>query len=67
MLGRMHAPGFDLREEAVLRILTQDVLKTSAIEGERPDAEQVRPSLAGSVSTPARSGLSTATLRASSR
>jgi Fic family protein len=42
----MQALGFELREEAVLRTLTQDVLKTSEIEGERLDAEQVRSSLA---------------------
>jgi len=46
LLGRMQALGFELREEAVLRTLTQDVLKTSEIEGERLDAEQVRSSLA---------------------
>lgn len=46
LLGRMRALGFELREEAVLRTLTQDVLKTSEIEGERLDAGQVRSSLA---------------------
>ncbi len=46
LLGRMRALGFELREEAVLRTLTQDVLTTSEIEGERLDAEQVRSSLA---------------------
>jgi Fic family protein len=42
----MKALGFELREEAVLRTLTQDVLKTSEIEGERLDVDQVRSSLA---------------------
>ncbi len=46
LLGRMEALGFDLRQEAVLRTLTEDVLKTSDIEGEKLDTEQVRSSLA---------------------
>lgn len=46
LLGRMDALGFPLREEANLRILTEDVLKTSEIEGEKLDVEQVRSSLA---------------------
>lgn len=46
LLGRMEALGFSLREEAVLRTLTQDVLKSSEIEGERLDPEQVRSSIA---------------------
>ena len=46
LLGRMEALGFQLREEATLQNLTQDVLKTSEIEGEALDAEQVRSSIA---------------------
>jgi Fic family protein len=46
LLGRMEALGFQLREEATLQTLTQDVVKTSEIEGERLDAQQVRSSLA---------------------
>src|SRR5271167_5268760 len=46
LLGRMEALGFKLRQEAVLRTLTEDVLKSSEIEGERLDAEQVRSSIA---------------------
>jgi Fic family protein len=46
LLGRMEALGFPLREEATLQTLTQDVVKTSEIEGERLDAVQVRSSLA---------------------
>ncbi len=46
LLGRMEALGFQLREEAVLKTLTQDVLKSSEIEGERLDPEQVRSSIA---------------------
>ena len=46
LLGRMEALGFDLRAEAMLQTLTQDALKTSEIEGELLDHEQVRSSLA---------------------
>jgi Fic family protein len=42
----MHALGFPLREEAVLETLTEDVLKSSEIEGEILDREQVRSSIA---------------------
>ena len=46
LLGRMEALGFPLREEATLETLTQDVLKTSEIEGEKLDFQQVRSSVA---------------------
>src|SRR5687767_9914691 len=42
----MEALGFRVREEAVLRTLTEDVLKSSEIEGEKLDADQVRSSVA---------------------
>ena len=42
----MEALGFNLRQEAVLKTLTADVLKSSEIEGEKLDAEQVRSSIA---------------------
>jgi Fic family protein len=42
----MEALGFNLRQEAVLQTLTSDVLKSSEIEGEKLDAEQVRSSIA---------------------
>ena len=42
----MQALGFKLQEEAVLRSLTDDVLKSSEIEGEQLDADQVRSSVA---------------------
>jgi Fic family protein len=42
----MEALGFNLQQEAVLRTLTADVLKSSEIEGEKLDAEQVRSSIA---------------------
>lgn len=46
LLGRMEGLGFRLRGEATLTTLTQDVMKTSEIEGEKLDPEQVRSSLA---------------------
>lgn len=46
LLGRMEALGFLLREEATLETLTQDVIKTSEIEGEKLDLQQVRSSIA---------------------
>lgn len=46
LIGRMEALGFPLRAEAVLETLTEDVLKSSEIEGEMLDREQVRSSIA---------------------
>ncbi|HEX3717457.1 MAG TPA: Fic family protein [Verrucomicrobiae bacterium] len=46
LLGRMEELGFQLRGEATLQTLTLDVVKTSEIEGEKLDAEQVRSSIA---------------------
>ncbi|AZN98503.1 Fic family protein [Mesorhizobium sp. M9A.F.Ca.ET.002.03.1.2] len=46
LLGRVEALGFKVRETTLLQTLTQDVVKTSAIEGERLDELQVRSSLA---------------------
>lgn len=46
LIGRMEAIGFSLRKEAVLQILTLDVLKSSEIEGEVLNPEQVRSSIA---------------------
>ena len=46
LLGRMEAIGFDLRDEATLSTLTMDVLKSSEIEGEVLQPEQVRSSIA---------------------
>jgi Fic family protein len=46
LFGHMGALGFDLRQEAVLQTLTADVLKSSEIEGEKLDAQQVRSSIA---------------------
>ncbi|MDR0786642.1 MAG: Fic family protein [Gemmatimonadota bacterium] len=46
LIGHMEALGFPLRAEAVLHTLTEDVLKSSEIEGEMLDREQVRSSIA---------------------
>ncbi|WP_373092403.1 Fic family protein [Zhongshania sp.] len=46
LLGRMESLGFDLRQEAELYTLTEDVLRTSEIEGEILDKQQVRSSIA---------------------
>jgi Fic family protein len=46
LVGRMQALGFSLQKEAVLSTLTEDVLKSSEIEGEILDRDQVRSSIA---------------------
>ena len=46
LLGKMEGIGFSLQEEATLQTLTKDVVKTSEIEGEMLDADQVRSSIA---------------------
>lgn len=61
LIGRMQALGFPLREEAVLKTLTEDVLKSSEIEGEILDKDQVRSSIAR------RLGMETAALPSADR
>jgi Fic family protein len=46
LIGRMQALGFASREEAVLQTLTEDVLKSSEIEGDMLDKAAVRSSIA---------------------
>ncbi len=46
LTGRMEALGFNLRNEASLQTLTLDVLKSSEIEGEMLNRDQVRSSIA---------------------
>ena len=46
LIGRMEGLGLQLRKEAVLNTLTEDVLKSSEIEGEKLDRDQVRSSIA---------------------
>src|SRR5579885_3148715 len=46
LIGRMEALGFKLRAEAALETLTEEVIKSSEIEGEILDKDQVRSSIA---------------------
>jgi Fic family protein len=46
LLGSMGSLGFELKQEASLKTLTSDVVKSSAIEGKELDAEEVRSSIA---------------------
>jgi Fic family protein len=46
LLGRLADVGMALRDQASLTTLTEDVLKTSEIEGEQLDADSVRSSIA---------------------
>lgn len=46
LFGRMEGLGLQLRSEAMLQTLTEDVIKSSEIEGEHLDRDQVRSSLA---------------------
>ena len=46
LLGKVELLGFDLKDEANLETLIQDVVKTSEIEGEVLNPELVRSSIA---------------------
>jgi Fic family protein len=46
LLGRMESLGFKLKAEATLQTLTEEVVKSSEIEGEILDRDQVRSSIA---------------------
>src|SRR5258707_15734165 len=46
LLGRMKGLGYQLKNEATLAALTEETVKSSAIEGEELDPERVRSSLA---------------------
>lgn len=46
LLGRMDGLGFALRDQATLQVLTEDVLKTSEIEGQQLNPDAVRSSIA---------------------
>jgi Fic family protein len=52
LLGRMQSLGFDLKLEAQLAALTEDVLKSSEIEGDILDGASVRSSLARRLGIP---------------
>ena len=45
-MGRLADVGMALRDQASLSALTEDVIKTSEIEGERLNVESVRSSIA---------------------
>lgn len=53
LLGSMARLGFELKIEAQLEALTEDVVKTSEIEGEALDRDSVRSSLARRLGVPA--------------
>jgi Fic family protein len=61
IIGQMNALGFSVKEEATLSALTLDVVKSSEIEGELLNYEQVRSSIAR------RLGINTAGIVASNR
>lgn len=46
IIGQMNLLGFAIKEEALLTTLTLDVIKSSEIEGEKLDYDQVRSSIA---------------------
>lgn len=46
LIGRMEGLGFSLQKEATLEMITQEVVKSSEIEGEMLDRQQVRSSVA---------------------
>ncbi len=46
LLGKMQGLGFDLKQQASLSVITSDILKSSEIEGEKLEVEQVRSSVA---------------------
>jgi Fic family protein len=52
LLGRMAQLGFDLKREAQLEALTEDVIKSSEIEGEVLDHDSVRSSIARHLGVP---------------
>ncbi len=46
LIGRMNTLGFSLKQEASLTIISKDILKTSEIEGENLNQQEVRSSVA---------------------
>ena len=46
LIGSLHHVGVHLRDQESLRVFTEDVLKTSEIEGEKLDPDSVRSSIA---------------------
>jgi Fic family protein len=52
LLGRMRSLGFDLQTAATLRVLTSDIVQSSAIEGSHLDTDEVRSSIARRLGIP---------------
>lgn len=52
LLGKMESLGFNLQLQAHVEILTEDVIKSSAIEGEHLDRDSVRSSVARRLGMP---------------
>lgn len=52
LLGHLHAMGFSLQNDAVLANLTLEIVKSSEIEGEKLNVEQVRSSVAQRLGLP---------------
>lgn len=46
LIGKMEGMGLELRDEAILKTLTEDIVKSSEIEGELLNPEKVRSSVA---------------------
>ena len=46
LLGKMQNIGFNMQDNALLQALTEEILKSNQIEGQRLDIEQVRSSIA---------------------
>jgi Fic family protein len=46
LLGKMDCLGFEIKEKAILSVLTEDIIKSSQIEGHFLNMEQVRSSIA---------------------
>ena len=46
LLGRMNSLGFEIKNDALLNVLTESIIKSSEIEGEFLNPEQVRSSIA---------------------
>lgn len=46
LLGKMNSLGFEVKSNALLNVLTENIIKSSEIEGEILDAQQVRSSIA---------------------
>lgn len=49
LIGRMESMGFELRDEAVLETITEDIIKSNEIEGELLNPVEVRSSVARSL------------------